>query len=185
MGPGNEAMVGTQIQKIHQNKARKERKTHGKNPPLKVQCIKKKNEKEQKVVAKQPCPSLKEDLASVQVCARWRFCWRCRCLHGSNEIDAPLRCPHISTFSSCNDEDSNKVWIKFGWNFGSHEVVSGKNNEILLILNDHNFTFRTLFQTIVFWNLIFLREEFKFEIWYFYKRNSNIQFFLQMFLRKY
>ena len=29
----------------------------------------KKNEKEQKVVAKQPCPSLQEVLATVQVCA--------------------------------------------------------------------------------------------------------------------
>jgi hypothetical protein len=30
----------------------------------------KKNEKEQKEVAKQPCPSLQEDLTTVQVCAR-------------------------------------------------------------------------------------------------------------------
>jgi hypothetical protein len=52
---------------------RKEGKPHGKKsppPPLKLQCIKKKNEKEQKTVAKQPCPSLQEDLATVQVCAR-------------------------------------------------------------------------------------------------------------------
>jgi hypothetical protein len=50
---------------------RKEGKPHGKNPPPKLQCIKKKkNEKEQKTVAKQPCPSLQEDLATVQVCAR-------------------------------------------------------------------------------------------------------------------
>jgi hypothetical protein len=38
-------------------------------PPLKLQCIKK-IEKEQKAVAKQPCPSLQEDLAIVQVCVR-------------------------------------------------------------------------------------------------------------------
>jgi hypothetical protein len=38
-------------------------------PPLKLQCIKKKkkNEKEQKAVAKQLCPSLQEDLTTVQV----------------------------------------------------------------------------------------------------------------------
>jgi hypothetical protein len=38
-------------------------------PPLKLQCIKIKNDKEQKAVAKQPCPSLQEDLTTVQVCA--------------------------------------------------------------------------------------------------------------------
>jgi hypothetical protein len=53
---------------------RKEGKLHGK-PPLKVQCIRKnkKNEKEQKAVAKQLCPSLHEDLATVQVCAHSIF----------------------------------------------------------------------------------------------------------------
>jgi hypothetical protein len=49
---------------------RKEGKPHGKNHPFILQCIKKKIEKEQKTVAKQPCPSLQEDLAIVQVCAR-------------------------------------------------------------------------------------------------------------------
>jgi hypothetical protein len=38
-------------------------------PLLKLQCIKK-NGKEQKTVAKQPCPSLQEDLAIVEVFAR-------------------------------------------------------------------------------------------------------------------
>jgi hypothetical protein len=43
----------------------------GKNPPQGTMYVKKnKNEKEQKTVAKQPCPSLQEDLATVQVCAR-------------------------------------------------------------------------------------------------------------------
>jgi hypothetical protein len=39
-------------------------------PPPQITMHKKKNEKEQKAVAKQPCPSLQEDLATVQVCAR-------------------------------------------------------------------------------------------------------------------
>jgi hypothetical protein len=44
---------------------------HPPPPPLKLQSIKKnKNEKEQKTVAKQSCPSLQEDHTTVQVCAR-------------------------------------------------------------------------------------------------------------------
>jgi hypothetical protein len=40
-------------------------------PPPQIKMHKKiKNEKEQKVVAKQPCPSLQEDLTTMQVCAR-------------------------------------------------------------------------------------------------------------------
>ena len=38
-------------------------------PPAQI-TMHKKNEKEQKIVAKQPCPSLQEDLATMQVCAR-------------------------------------------------------------------------------------------------------------------
>jgi hypothetical protein len=42
----------------------------GKPPPQSTMHKKKqKNEKEQKAVAKQLCPSLHEDLATVQVCA--------------------------------------------------------------------------------------------------------------------
>ena len=41
----------------------------GKTPPQ-ITMHKKKYEKEQKEVAKKPCPSLQEDLAIVQVCAR-------------------------------------------------------------------------------------------------------------------
>jgi len=45
-------------------------KPHGKLPPPPSQIkIHKKNEKEKKIVAKQPCPSLQEDLTVVQVCA--------------------------------------------------------------------------------------------------------------------
>jgi hypothetical protein len=38
--------------------------------PLPQITMHKKNEKEQKTVAKQPCPSLQEDLTTVQVCDR-------------------------------------------------------------------------------------------------------------------
>ena len=41
----------------------------GKPPYQITMCKKIKNEKEQKAVAKKPCPSLQEDLAIVQVCA--------------------------------------------------------------------------------------------------------------------
>jgi hypothetical protein len=41
----------------------------GKTPPQST-MHKKKNEKEQKAVAKQLCPSLHEDLTTMQVCAR-------------------------------------------------------------------------------------------------------------------
>jgi hypothetical protein len=43
----------------------------GTNPPPPPQIImhKIKNDKEQKAFAKQPCPSLQEDLTTVQVCA--------------------------------------------------------------------------------------------------------------------
>jgi hypothetical protein len=40
------------------------------HPPQITMQNKKKNEKEQKIVVKQPCPSLQEDLTTVQVCAR-------------------------------------------------------------------------------------------------------------------
>jgi hypothetical protein len=53
---------------------RKEGKPHGKPPPQGTMYVKIKNEKEQKTVAMQPCPSLQEELATVQVCARLRFC---------------------------------------------------------------------------------------------------------------
>jgi hypothetical protein len=42
----------------------------GKIPPQITIHKKNKNEKEQKAVAKQLCPSLQEELATVQVCAR-------------------------------------------------------------------------------------------------------------------
>ena len=46
-------------------------KTSWETPPIQITMQKKnKNEKEQKAVVKQPCPSLQEDLESVQVCAR-------------------------------------------------------------------------------------------------------------------
>jgi hypothetical protein len=49
---------------------RKEGKPHGNNPPPpQITMHKIKNDKEQKAVAKQPCPSLQEDLTTVQVCA--------------------------------------------------------------------------------------------------------------------
>jgi hypothetical protein len=38
-------------------------------PPPQITMHKIKNEKEQKTVAKKPCPSLQEDLAIMQVCA--------------------------------------------------------------------------------------------------------------------
>ena len=41
----------------------------GTNPPPQITMHKIKNEKEQNAVAKQPCSSLQEDLATVQVCA--------------------------------------------------------------------------------------------------------------------
>ena len=48
---------------------RKEGKPHGKRIPPQITINKIKNDKEQKAVVKQPCPSLQEDLASVQVFA--------------------------------------------------------------------------------------------------------------------
>jgi hypothetical protein len=48
---------------------RKEGKTYGNKTPPQITMHKIKNEKEQKAVAKQPCPSLQEDLPIVQVCA--------------------------------------------------------------------------------------------------------------------
>ena len=39
------------------------------NPPPQITMHKKKYEKKQKTVVKQSCPSLQEDLATVQVCA--------------------------------------------------------------------------------------------------------------------
>ena len=48
---------------------RKEGKPHGNKTPPQITMHKIKNDKEQKVVAKQPCPSLQEDLTTVQVCA--------------------------------------------------------------------------------------------------------------------
>ena len=48
---------------------RKEGKSHGNKTPSQITMHKIKNDKEQKAVAKQPCPSLQEDLATVQVCA--------------------------------------------------------------------------------------------------------------------
>jgi hypothetical protein len=44
-----------------------EGKPHGKIPTQIT--MHKKNEKEQKAIAKQPCPSQQEDLATMQVCA--------------------------------------------------------------------------------------------------------------------
>jgi hypothetical protein len=41
----------------------------GKNPPSNYNACKKKMRRNKKVVAKQPCPSLQEDLAIVQVYA--------------------------------------------------------------------------------------------------------------------
>jgi hypothetical protein len=41
----------------------------GNSPPQITMHKKYIYEKEQKLVAKQPCPSLKEDLATLQVCA--------------------------------------------------------------------------------------------------------------------
>jgi hypothetical protein len=41
----------------------------GTKTPPQITIHKIKNEKEQKAVAKQPCPSLQEDLATVQVCS--------------------------------------------------------------------------------------------------------------------
>ena len=38
-------------------------------PPTKI-TMHKKNEKEQKEIAKEPCPSLQEELTTMQVCAR-------------------------------------------------------------------------------------------------------------------
>ena len=50
---------------------RKEGKPHGNKPPTQITMHKIKNVKEEKkTVAKQPCPSLQEDLATVQICAR-------------------------------------------------------------------------------------------------------------------
>jgi hypothetical protein len=48
---------------------RKEGKPHGNKTPPQITMHKIKNDKEQKAVSKQPCPSLQEDLAIVQVCA--------------------------------------------------------------------------------------------------------------------
>ena len=48
---------------------RKEGKTHGNKTTPQITMHKIKNEKEQKTVVKQPCPSLQEDLTTVQVCA--------------------------------------------------------------------------------------------------------------------
>ena len=48
----------------------KEGKPHGNKPHPLITMHKIKNEKEQKAVTKHPCPSLQEDLAIVQVCAR-------------------------------------------------------------------------------------------------------------------
>jgi hypothetical protein len=41
----------------------------GTKTPLQITMHKIKNDKEQKAVAKQPCPSLQEDLTTVQACA--------------------------------------------------------------------------------------------------------------------
>ena len=71
MGPGNQGHVRYPLYNAYKNETLKKQ---GKkenligNPPFKLQCIKK-NEKKQKTVAKQPCPLLQEDLATVQVCA--------------------------------------------------------------------------------------------------------------------
>ena len=102
MGPDYEAMLGTQIQKIHWTKWGKREKIMGKPPPQ-ITMHKIKNDKEQKTVAKQPCPSLQEDFTTMQVCALWRFSWRCRCLHVSDEVCASLIFAHISTLYSCNE----------------------------------------------------------------------------------
>jgi hypothetical protein len=48
---------------------RKEGKPHGNKTPPQTTMHKIKNDKEQKTVSKQPCPSLQEDLTTVQVCA--------------------------------------------------------------------------------------------------------------------
>jgi hypothetical protein len=47
---------------------RKEGKPHGNKTPPQITMHKIKNEKEQKTVANQLCPSLQEDLATMQVC---------------------------------------------------------------------------------------------------------------------
>ena len=51
------------------NYTRKERKPHGNKTPPQITMHKIKNEKEQNIVVKQLCPSLQEDLTTVQVCA--------------------------------------------------------------------------------------------------------------------
>jgi hypothetical protein len=48
---------------------RKEGKPHQNKTPPQITMHKIKNDKEQKEVVKKPCPSLQEDLATVQVCA--------------------------------------------------------------------------------------------------------------------
>ena len=48
---------------------RKEGKYHGNKTPPQITMYKIKNNNEQKTVVKQPCPSLQEDLTTVQVCA--------------------------------------------------------------------------------------------------------------------
>jgi hypothetical protein len=53
---------------------RKEGKPHGKKKNPQITMHKIKNDKEQKAVAKKPCLSLQEDLATVQVCALSIFC---------------------------------------------------------------------------------------------------------------
>jgi hypothetical protein len=42
---------------------------HGNKTPSQIIMHKIKNDKEQKTVSKQPCPSLQEDLTTVQVCS--------------------------------------------------------------------------------------------------------------------
>ena len=49
---------------------RKEGKPNGNKTPPQITMHKIKNDKEQKEIAKKACPSLQEDLVTVQVCAR-------------------------------------------------------------------------------------------------------------------
>jgi hypothetical protein len=74
MGSDNQDHVRYPLYNAYKNETLKKNEEIGKTswetpspPQIKMH---KKNEKEQKTIAKQPCPSLQEDLATVQVCAR-------------------------------------------------------------------------------------------------------------------
>jgi hypothetical protein len=68
MGPSYKAMLGTQIKKYTEINEERGKTSWEQNPPQ-IKMHKIKNDKEQKIVSKQPCPSLQEDLATVQVCS--------------------------------------------------------------------------------------------------------------------